>query len=83
MKFDPHNYTNSSKFIDGCWSPLVCCINAEDTVGFYFELDLHEGAKYNWNKLKEKHPGAKNQRAFFAAYREAAEETEYRSRTTK
>lgn len=76
-------YLNTSKFTGGGWEPTITGYDVTGNIEIKFELDLYEGAMYNWEKFKEKNPAAANRNSFFAAYREAKEETEYQRNLTR
>lgn len=79
MKKEKLEFVNTSKFMGGGWNPQITGFTDNDDE-IIFEVDLYEGAKYNWNKFHKRYPQYSGQRSFYLAYYACQEETEYRSK---
>jgi hypothetical protein len=75
-------YANTSKYYGGGWTPEITGYDADDNE-YRFEVDLHESARYNWNKFKEKFPGAKYPNKFYHELWYVREDTQKESRRVK
>lgn len=77
------DYANTSKFIDGCWTPKITGYDKEDNE-YPMELDLYENAKDNFKDYKDKYSEHRctNAREFYAEYKQAILETKYQTKHT-
>ena len=78
MKKETLEFVNTSSYEGGAWNPTVTGFSSNNDE-VKFEIDIYEGAKYNWNKFSNRYPEYSGQRSFFEAFNEAKKETEYES----